>query len=121
MSAGQEAEEAEEDDEEDEGQGDETVAGDALFVTEGTQPLNVAGGQIVDEFGIGGGRAAEMTLDAFGHFHQIEFAGAHFVEMAGGGQGFGSILEFFLVHALEERLAVGGGAGGGRGARTPGG
>src|ERR1041385_4148052 len=44
-------------------QGDEAIAGDALFVSQGTQPLNAAGSQIADEPRISGGRPMEMIAD----------------------------------------------------------
>jgi hypothetical protein len=114
----QEAKQAEEHDHQHHGQGDETVAGHALFVAQRAQALDVAGGQVVDQLRIGGGRAAKMALDPFHPFPQIEFARARFVVVPRGGEGFGNVFELFLVHALEHGIAVGravGGAGGGRG------
>ena len=59
---------------------DEAVAGDALFVAQRAQALHAAGGEIVDQARIAGGRAAKMIADAVPQRGQIVFAHAEFVE-----------------------------------------
>ena len=51
---------AEEHQEEEADEEEESVAGDALFVTERAQSLNAAGGEVTDQFRIGGGRSAQV-------------------------------------------------------------
>ena len=55
-------------------QGDEAIASDALFVAQRTKSLDPARGQITDQPGIGGGRAAKLVANAADKRGQIIFA-----------------------------------------------
>ena len=62
MSSGHEAKEAEEEDEQHQRQGDETVAGDAFFVTQRAQPLDVASARCLTSLGLAGGGPRKWRL-----------------------------------------------------------
>src|SRR5215468_6626891 len=70
------SDDAEEHEEEEDDEGDETVAGDAFFVAHGAEALDAAGGEIADQFGIGGGGAAKMVFQAAEQRGEIIFADA---------------------------------------------
>ena len=61
----------------------EAVAGDALLVAHRAQAVDAAGGEIVHEARIRGGRAAKMVAQAVPQRGQIVFAHAEFVVMVG--------------------------------------
>jgi hypothetical protein len=60
----EDSDDSEERQKEDDYEGNKTVAGDALLVTERAQALDSAGGQIADQSGIGGRRALEVVTPA---------------------------------------------------------
>ena len=67
----------------DDDQRKKTVARHALLVTQRTQAVDPAGGQIVDEPGIAGRRAAKMIAQAAPQRRQVVFAHAQLVEKLG--------------------------------------
>ena len=77
-----------------------TIAGHTLFVTQRAQALDSAGGEIVHELGIGGGRPAEMIANAAEQRRQIVFAHSEVIVMF-RGRNLTTRLETVLVHFFE--------------------
>ena len=77
-------EESEQRGDDDDEQGEKAVARDAFFVAQRAQAVDAAGGEIVHEARIAGGRAAKMIAHAVPQRGQIVFAHAEFVEEFGG-------------------------------------
>ena len=101
MMAEEDGDDAEEGQKEKDDEGDESVAGDALFITHRTESLDAAGSEITDELGIGGGGASKVAAEPPEKSRQIVFADAKVVVVLGGGDGLVAILEAAKINFLE--------------------
>ena len=101
------SEDAQERKEQNDNEGDEAIAGDALFVTHRAKALDAAGGQITDEPGICSRRAFEMIADTTNERRQIIFADSKFVEVLRCVDPLGLRFEGIQIDLFENRFLHG--------------
>jgi hypothetical protein len=95
--------------EQDDGDEQDAIARHALFIAHRAQTLDAAGGEVIHQFGIGGGGPAKMVLEALHQRGEVILPHPKIIVMLRRADGFALRLEAVLVHLFENRLAWRGG------------